>query len=112
MHTSKNVVQAGRRISEIAGGPITIGTGTNHSRLTVNGNVSDHWGGNAADVPATGRQLLRLGRAALIAAGMAPRRARQVKGGLYNVNGWQIIFNTNEGGNHYDHLHYRPPRGR
>ena len=110
--TSRAVVEAGRRIAGIAGRSIIIGTGTNHSRLTVNGNVSDHWDGHAADVPATGRSLTRLGQSALIAAGMSPARAKRVKGGLFNVNGWQIIFNTDEGGNHYNHLHYRPPRGR
>jgi hypothetical protein len=40
-----------------------------------------------------------------VAAGMSPKQARKAKGGLYNVNGWQIIFSTNEGGDHHDHLH-------
>ena len=84
---------------------LTIGTGTNHSQFTVNGNVSNHWGGNAADIPASGAELRRLGRAALIAAGMSPKEARAVKGGLFNVNGWQVIFATDEGGNHHNHLH-------
>ena len=30
--------------------PITITTGTNHDRLTVNGNVSDHYDGHASDI--------------------------------------------------------------
>jgi hypothetical protein len=41
------------------GEPLTIGTGSRHSRMTTSGNVSDHWGGNAADIPATGRNLIR-----------------------------------------------------
>jgi hypothetical protein len=108
------VVDAARRVSAIAGKPVRIGTGTNHSRLTVNGNVSDHWDGNAADIPASGRRLVRLGQAALIDAGMDPKEARKQNGGLFNVNGAQIIFATDEGGNHHDHLHYRPraPRRR
>jgi hypothetical protein len=68
--------------------------------------VSDHWGGNAADIPASGRNLIRIGRAALIAAGMSPAQARKAKGGIYNVRGGQIIFNTTD---HYDHLHVNPP---
>jgi hypothetical protein len=33
------------------GKPITITTGTNHSQYTVDGNVSDHWDGHAAESP-------------------------------------------------------------
>lgn len=96
-------------VADVAGeagvGTLTIETGTNHSRLTVNGNVSNHWDGNAADVPAAGRRLIELGQAALIRAGMPEREARKQTGGLFNVGGWQIIFNTQEGGDHTDHLH-------
>jgi hypothetical protein len=49
--------------------------------------------------------LIRAGRAALIAAGMPRKKALKAGGGLYNVGGHQIIFATNEGGNHFDHLH-------
>ncbi len=31
------------------GRPLVITTGTNHSQMTLSGNVSDHWAGNAAD---------------------------------------------------------------
>jgi hypothetical protein len=110
--TRGSVVKFVQQVSAIAGTPVRIGTGTRHSRLTVSGNVSDHWGGNAADIPASGRRLVRLGQAALIAAGMPEREARKQTGGLYNVNGAQIIFATDEGGNHHDHLHVRPPRRR
>jgi hypothetical protein len=110
--TQGYVIDFAREVSAIAGTPVRIGTGTRHSRLTVNGNVSDHWDGNAADIPASGRRLVRLGQAALIAAGMSPKKARKQRGGLYNVGGAQIIFATNEGGNHHDHLHVRPPRRR
>jgi hypothetical protein len=41
----------------------------------------------------------------LIAAGMPRRKALKQKGGLFNVNGHQIIFNTMEGGDHTNHLH-------
>jgi len=86
---------------------LEIGTGTNHSRLTVDGNVSNHWNGMAADVPAKGRELRRLGYLALLQAGMSPQQARKARqtGGLFNVGKYQVIFATNEGGDHYDHLH-------
>lgn len=92
-------------VSAIAGIPIQADTGATHSKYTVNGNISQHWTGDATDIPATGARLIRLGQAALIAAGMNPKKARKQKGGLYNVRGKQIIFATNEGGNHHDHLH-------
>jgi len=104
--TNRAVIRFGRRIAGRVGTPLTIGTGTNHSQMTVSGNVSAHWDGNAADIPATGRRLIQMGRAALIEAGMPARQARKQTGGLYNVGGWQIIFNTQEGGDHTDHLHY------
>lgn len=96
-------------IAGIAGHPLTIGTGTNHSRMTTSGNVSDHWDGHGADIPSSGAALTRLGQQALIAAGMDPRKARRQRGGLFNLykggHRIQVIFNTNEGGNHYNHLH-------
>jgi hypothetical protein len=105
VHTRKPIKRFARAVAGIAGRTLEVGTGTNHSQMTVNGNVSDHWSGNAVDVPATGAELLELGRAALIAAGMPRRKALKQKGGLFNVNGHQIIFNTMEGGDHTTHLH-------
>jgi hypothetical protein len=104
--TSRRVLGFAADVAGIAGvGKVTIGTGTNHSKYTVNGNVSNHWDGNAADIPAAGRRLIELGQAALIRAGMPEKEARKQTGGLYNVGGWQIIFNTQEGGDHTGHLH-------
>jgi hypothetical protein len=100
-----SVISFAKRISEILGEPIVGSDGTGHSRLTVNGNVSQHTTGNATDIPATGKDLIKKGQAALIAAGMDPAEARKQQGGLYNVNGHQIIFNTHEGGDHTNHLH-------
>jgi len=95
------------QIAGLAGQPLQIGTGTNHSRLTVNGTESDHWTGNAADIPSSGKTLIQLGQDALIAAGMPEAQARQQTGGGYNVGPYQIIFNTDAPGwgNHFDHLH-------
>lgn len=94
-------------LGRLAGQRLTIGTGTNHSRLTVNGNVSNHWDGHAADIPAVGSKLRQLGYLALIEAGMTKQQAAKARktGGLFNVGPYQIIFATDEGGNHYNHLH-------
>jgi hypothetical protein len=73
--------------------------------MTVNGRQSQHWTGHAVDIAASGKALTRMGQAALIAAGADPKWARKQKGGLYNIGGRQIIFNTNEGGDHWNHLH-------
>jgi hypothetical protein len=105
VHTNKAVLNFVGQIAGAYGHPLTIGTGTNHNQMTVNGNVSDHWSGNAADIPATGNTLVKLGQDALIQAGMNPSQARKQTGGLYNVNGYQVIFNTHEGGDHTNHLH-------
>jgi hypothetical protein len=108
---------------------VTVGTGTNHSRLTVNGKVSDHVSGNAADIPATGKALTRdLARAlATYAPGQVVQwerndgRTVNVKvtpqnvmklaaaGGLFNVphgkGRIQVIGNSHIGGDHTNHLH-------
>lgn len=109
VRTSKNIISFAERVAGMVGHPLVLGTGTNHDQYTVNGNVSDHWGGNAGDFPASGNTLTKMGQAALIAAGMSPAQARKVKGGLFNLNykgkRVQVIFNTDEGGNHFNHLH-------
>lgn len=105
VNTHGAVLQFVGQLGQRAGRPLTIGTGTNHSQMTVNGNVSQHWGGMAADIPARGAELVRLGRLALIQAGADPAWARKQKGGLFNINGRQIIFNTHQGGDHTNHLH-------
>lgn len=102
---ARPVINFVRQISALAGEPLTIGTGSNHSRMTTSGNVSDHWSGHAADIPSSGRALTHLGQLALIAAGAGRKWAKRQTGGLFNINGHQIIFNTMEGGNHFNHLH-------
>jgi len=101
------VLDFARQVSGIAGEPLRIGTGTAHSRLTINGSVSDHWRGAGVDIPRKGRDLIRIGQAALIAAGMDPRKARKQTGGGFNVGDWQVIFNTDAPGwgDHTTHLH-------
>jgi hypothetical protein len=97
----------------IAGEPITVTTGTNHNRMTVNGNVSDHWDGRAGDIAVAvdSAQGDRIAAAALIEAGVPKKKAVQMarQGGLFNVNKGghrvQVIWKTNEGGNHHNHVH-------
>jgi hypothetical protein len=104
--TSDAVLQIVGTIGARLGRRLTISTGTNHNEFVVGTHrESAHWTGNAADISASGARLTRMGRAALIAAGMDPREARKVKGGLFNIGGYQIIFNSNIGGNHFNHLH-------
>jgi hypothetical protein len=104
------------KVADQLGMNLTGLDGSSHSRLTTNGNVSQHYTGNATDIfTINGKNLkqhqgllLQAGRAALIAAGMPPAKARKAPFGLYNVGGHQIIFGTNSralGGDHTDHLH-------
>ena len=100
------VISFAEQVAGLDGRPLTIGTGTNHNRFVVGTDrQSAHWTGRAADIPATGADLTRLGRAALVAAGMPPAQAAKQRGGLFNIGGYQIIFNSSIGGNHYNHLH-------
>lgn len=104
--TSERVLNFVGTLGERFGSPLEIGTGSNHKRITQDGFVSDHWDGNAADVPASGQQLLRLGFLALVQAGMSQAEAKRAAakgGGLFNVGGYQIIFGNYPG--HSNHLH-------
>lgn len=103
--TQPAILNFARQVAGIYGQPLHIGTGSNHSKITADGNVSDHWSGHAVDIPASGKALIRMGQDALIAAGMSPGKARRQRGGLYNVGGHQVIFNTHQGGDHTNHLH-------
>lgn len=92
-------------------GSINVGTGTRHSKFSSSGLVSDHWVGNAADIPATGARGDRIAYGVFRAAGLDEKTARRYakNGGLYNIQ-WrgkrvQVIWKTNTGGNHYDHVH-------
>jgi hypothetical protein len=100
------------------GKPVVVSTGTNHDRLTVDGNVSDHWDGHAADLGMAtnggsdgGRVGDLLMTACLRVAGVPPARAagQARKGGLYTLRGGalriQCIWKTYAGGNHHTHVH-------
>lgn len=93
-----------------SGRSFNVGTGSNHSKMSASGLVSDHWGGNAGDIPATGKQGDLIAAHAIRAAtGMsfqqALKKARQ--GGIQN-------FQTSDGKRaqiiwrapgHNDHVH-------
>lgn len=103
-HKAETLAFVGR-VGQVAGRKLTPWGNESHSLTTVNGTPSQHGTGDAADIPASGADLIKLGQAALIAAGADPKWARSQKGGLFNINGKQVIFNTQQGGDHTDHLH-------
>lgn len=106
VRTNPQVFQTVARIASIYGRPLTIGTGSNHREYVAGSNRrSDHWFGEAADIPMTGAALTKLGQDALIMAGMPVAQARKQTGGVFNVGGYNILFNTHVGGNHFNHLH-------
>lgn len=107
-----------RRLSALIGKPITITTGTNHNKLTTDGNVSDHFTGHAADIGMAanggtndGPVGDRIMAAALMLAGVPAAKAREQAhhGGLFNnVRDHmriQCIWKTDIGGNHHNHVH-------
>jgi soluble lytic murein transglycosylase-like protein len=106
------------RVAAISGRALVVTTGTNHSRYTIDGRVSDHADGHAADVGMTANGGSndspvgdRIMAACLIAAGEpADRAARDaVRGGLYTLEHdglrVQCIWKTDQGGNHHNHVH-------
>jgi hypothetical protein len=106
------------KMATIAERQITISTGTNHSQFTVDGGISDHWDGHAADLGMAANNSTvdgpvgdRLMAACLLLGGLSPARvpAAARSGGLYTLfNGGlriQCIWKTYAGGNHHDHVH-------
>lgn len=108
-----------RQIAGLLPRRLKICTGTNHSRLSSSGNVSDHWSGNGIDIcssangfPASGGGYGdTIATAAFIVAGKsraeAARMARQGGAITLHHNGirFQIIWKSQVGGNHDDHTH-------
>jgi len=106
------------QVAGIYGKPLVVTTGTNHSKFTVDGNVSDHFSGHAVDIGMAangGADDSPIGdaiaAAALVAAGEPPAQAAREarEGGLFNrIHGSlriQVIWKTDEGGNHHNHVH-------
>lgn len=99
------------RLSSRAG-TLNISSGTRApGGLTTSGKVSDHGDGSAADIAARGKRGDQIAEAAFLELGVDSKQAKQwaKAGGLYNINRdgkrYQIIWKTNQGGNHYDHVH-------
>jgi hypothetical protein len=100
-------------------GGITVGTTTNHNRLVAGTNrVSEHFTGNAADLPATGKAGDLIAAHALVQAGVPWKRAvamaRQgsasAPGGVWDIpqpggGRVQVIWKSMAGGNHFNHVH-------
>jgi 3D (Asp-Asp-Asp) domain-containing protein len=109
------------RVAGIAGRPLVITTGSNHSEFTSAGSVSDHWVGLAADLGAAangfavgGEGGTRIAAASLRAADVPEPQAWDLarSGGGHDVcyRGWRVqtIWLT---GDHYDHVHIGLRRG-
>jgi hypothetical protein len=106
------------RMANHIGKPIKITTGTNHSKFTVNGNISDHFSGHAADIgmfanggtddSPVGDRIMEAG---CLQAGDSKKGARDKArgGGLFTFTHGnqriQCIWKTNQGGNHHNHVH-------
>ncbi len=112
---SKMAIDYVAKMAERTGNPITITTGTNHSKFTTNGNVSDHFKGNAADIgmfanggtdeSPVGDRIMEaccfLGRR----HEARPHEEKARTGGLFTFTHdnqrIQCIWKTNKGGNHH-----------
>ena len=105
-------------VANIHGRQIVVTTGTNHSKHTVDGGVSDHYSGHGADFGMSANGGYNdspvgdsIAAACLIAGGypatLALLEARQ--GGLWTLNRYglriQCIWKTYAGGNHHNHVH-------
>jgi hypothetical protein len=110
---SQDVINFIAATAECYGKTLTITTGVNHVHL---GSGSDHAYGDAADIDMpelhgspgnVSPNLTKLGQCALITAGMPAAQAITKTGDLYNINGYQVIFNFDspQAGDHYGHLH-------
>ena len=107
-----------QRVAALLGHELVVTTGTNHSRYTVDGRVSDHADGHAADLGMAANGGSddspvgdRIMAACLIAAGVPADRAIVIAraGGLYTLEHdglrVQCIWKTDQGGNHHHHVH-------
>jgi len=106
------------RVAASIGKPITVTTGTNHSKMSASGKVSDHFSGHACDIGMFANGGTddspvgdRIMEAACLLAGDSKEgaSAKAHGGGLFTFTHGnqriQCIWNTNEGGNHHNHVH-------
>jgi hypothetical protein len=98
--------------------PIKVTTGTNHSKFTSGGNVSDHFTGHAVDIGMFANGGTddspvgdRIMEACCLMAGDSKKGAKDKarRGGLFTFTHddqrIQCIWKTDEGGNHHNHVH-------
>jgi len=106
------------RVAASIGKPITVTTGTNHSKMSASGKVSDHFSGHACDIGMFANGGTddspvgdRIMEAACLLAGDSKEgaSAKAHGGGLFTFTHGnqriQCIWKTNEGGNHHNHVH-------
>jgi hypothetical protein len=131
--TRKPILGFLRQIAGASGREVVVTTGTNHSQMTTSGNVSDHWAGNAADLGMNGdaRQSRAVDRKGTLVAAHAIQEATALQGkrmsfeqayamahagGIHNFDTpkgrIQIIWRTDQGGNHWNHVHVGLNPGR
>jgi hypothetical protein len=108
----------GERIAGLYRKPLIVTSARRPGAITSNGNVSDHASGNALDFGMAANAGTndgplgdRIAAAALIVAGWTQPRAAAwaTHGGLIDITvagiRIQVIWKTDEGGNHHDHVH-------
>lgn len=108
----------GEAIAAVYGKPLTVTSARRPGAITVDGNVSDHASGNALDFGMAanggtddGPVGDKIATAALIVAGWTEARAIAWPhhGGLIDIHAAgvriQIIWKTDQGGNHHNHVH-------
>lgn len=112
--TKRHVIRFVELMAGALGKTIYMTTGSQHSRLTTSGNVSDHWSGNAVDLGSVANHFAIGGRGGDAIA----RAAAEVLGltlkdvtGNWNWHGWTYrgtVYRVQVGWKvpgHYDHVH-------
>jgi hypothetical protein len=110
--------EIGLRVAALYGRPLVVTSARRPGAITANGNVSDHASGNALDFGMAanggtndGPVGDHIAAAALIVAGWRPPQAIEwaQHGGLINITiaaiRIQIIWKTDKGGDHHNHVH-------
>jgi hypothetical protein len=110
--------RVGAAIVAVYGKPLAVTSARRPGAITVDGNVSDHASGNALDFgmaanggPDDGPIGDQIATAALVVAGWTVARAAEWArhGGLVDIHAAgvriQVIWKTDQGGNHHNHVH-------
>jgi hypothetical protein len=117
-HVTPLIRRIGEAIAGVYGKALTVSSARRPGAITVDGNVSEHASGNALDFGMAanggsddGPVGDRIATAALVVVGWPePRAIAWARhGGLIDVHvaglRIQIIWKTDQGGNHHDHVH-------